>query len=122
MAIWMVQTFTKDKQASRLAVQMVPYQDDETTHRLTKAGEEQITTYIEAATFLLTSYTTHTNIAQKLLKIAALEKLPRETSVHFADVLRTKAVCCGNADLKVRTRNVSVQGLQASTQSNVGMF
>lgn len=64
---------------------------------LLKVEEEQITIYFKIVNYLLKSYATERNIAEATLEIALLKNAPNGTSVQFADVLRTKFVCCGNA-------------------------
>lgn len=51
---------------------MTPYEDDGTTKRLSKAGEKQISMYVEAVNFLLKSYTTDSDIARATSKISVL--------------------------------------------------
>lgn len=52
-ALWIMPTFKKDGPAYTLIVWMTSYKDDGTTHELPKAGEEQISTYVETVNFLL---------------------------------------------------------------------
>lgn len=93
----------KDGPAFSLTVCMTPYKDNETTHRLPKAGYEQIPMYEKATNFQLKSYARGSIEAKAILEIAALRKAPIKIFVQFADVLRTKVVCCGNAYSKEHT-------------------
>lgn len=114
MPLCIVPTFMKDGPVSSLTVEINLYEDDGTTHRLLKAGEKQISTFVEDFNFLIKSYTTESNIAKATLEIAALRKTPIETSVKFVDVLRTTVVRCGNAYSEKSTKKVLIGGLPAN--------
>lgn len=72
--------------------------------------------------YLLTSYATNSNIVKAASEIATLRKVTNETSVQFADVLRTKVVQCENVYLVESTKGIFIDGLPANIQSAVRMF
>lgn len=112
-------TFMKVGPVSSPVVWLNRYNYNNTSHRLPKAKEEQIFTYVKAVNFQLKSYATDSKIPKAILEIAAFKKIPIETSVQFADVLRTKVVCCGNAYLKERAKKVFSDGLPVNSQGAI---
>lgn len=101
---------------------MTPQKDAGATHRLPKTGEEQMSTYVKAATFLLKSYATGFDLVKATSATACLKKASMETSVQFVDALRSRFIQCGNAYPEVLTKEVFVDSLRASIQSTVKMF
>lgn len=96
--------------------------NDETTHRLPKASEKQISIYVEATNFLLKFIATDSNIAMATSDKVCLKKTLMETSVQFASVLRSKIVRCGSTYSKERTNEVLIDDLPAYIQNAVKMF
>lgn len=70
-----------DGPTSSLTVRTTHYEDDRTTHRLPKAGEEWVSTYVEAVNILLKLYATDSNIAKAASETTALRKIPMVTPV-----------------------------------------
>lgn len=58
IALWLLPAFIRDKPAFSLTVWMASHEDDEATHRPPKAGEKQMTTFVEHNKFLLKFYAT----------------------------------------------------------------
>lgn len=81
MALWIMPNFIKKRLASSMTDRMDPRGDAHGKNLLLKAGEEQITAYVEAVNYLLKSYATNSNITKVTLEIAWLKKVSNETSV-----------------------------------------
>lgn len=75
---------------------MTFHKDDQTAHRLPMTDEEQILMCVEAGKVLLNFYATDSNIARAASDIACVKKISIDTSVQFADILRSWVVRCRN--------------------------
>lgn len=64
--------------------------------------------------YLLNYYATDSNIAKPTFKIAALRNAVNETSIKFADVLKTKIVRCKIFYLEESTKDVFIDGFPAN--------
>lgn len=105
-----------------LTVRTISYEDDETAKRQSKAGGEQISTYVKAICFLLKSYATNSNVAKARSETAALQKTSMKTSVLFADVLRTLVARFEVAYPAKHTKELFIDGLPCSIKVAVKRF
>lgn len=87
-------TAMEDGPKSSLTVWMGSNGDQVGAIHLTKTGEDQILTYVEAVDHLIKSYTADANIAKTSSKKANLQKVAAEMSVRFADVWRGRVAHC----------------------------
>lgn len=71
----------KNGTASSLTVCMTSHDDDETTHRLLRTGEEQFSMYVEAVSILLKYYAIVFSIAKASSDTASLKEASTKTSV-----------------------------------------
>lgn len=78
--------------------------------------------YVEDVNFLLKLYATDPNIAKETFEVAAPRQTTMETSIHYADVLCTKEVCCENAYPVKRTNGVFMDSLLANNKIVVRLF
>lgn len=71
---------------------MASHRDSATTNRSPKTGKKQISTYVKAADLLLKSTAMDFSTAKVTSDIACFKKPSTETSVQFADVLKSMFV------------------------------
>lgn len=69
------------------------YEYNGTAERMSHPRIGQISTHVEAVNLLLKWCPTHSNTANETSEIAAMKMIAMETSLTFADALRTKLVC-----------------------------
>lgn len=79
MHLWNMLAAMKDGPALSLTFQINHHKDNETTHRLRRTSEQQVSTYVEAVNVLLKFYATDSNIATATLNMASLKKALIET-------------------------------------------
>lgn len=63
---------------------------------------------------LLKSYVIDSNIAKATIEITLRRKTSKDTSVQFANILRTNVISCGNGYPEERPKDISIDGLPAN--------